>query len=97
MRTVYGLLFLPFCKIIVSFFSFLCQDENKKRSNCAIVGCNLSEKHKLIQYKTQNGELNYVNHKFFFNFYQELPTATKPCGQTSKYYRAVYLVGACIV
>ena len=72
-RTVYGLIFLPFYKIIVSFFSFLCQDTNKTRSNCAIIGCNLSKKHKLTQYKTQNGESNYVDHKFFFNFYQELP------------------------
>ena len=29
-RTVYGLIFLPFYKIIVSFFSFLCQDANKQ-------------------------------------------------------------------
>ena len=34
------LIFLPFYKIIVSFFSFLCQDANKTRSNCAIVGRN---------------------------------------------------------
>ena len=66
-------MFLLFYKIIVSFFSFLCQDVNKTRSNCAIIGCNLSKKHKLTQYKTQNGESNYVDHKFFFNFYQELP------------------------
>ena len=31
-RTVYGLIFLPFYNIIVSFF--LCQDGNKTRSNC---------------------------------------------------------------
>ena len=72
-RTIYGLIFLPFYEIIISFFSFLCQDANKTRSNCAIIGCNLSKKHKLTQYKTQNGESNYVDHKFFFNFYQELP------------------------
>ena len=83
-KTVHGLIFLPFYKIIASFFSFLCQDANKTRSNCAIIGCNLSKKHKL----TQNGESNYVDHKFFFNFYQELPTCTKPWRQTSKYYRA---------
>ena len=35
-RTVYGLIFLPFNKIVVSFFSFLSQDANKTRSNCAI-------------------------------------------------------------
>ena len=71
--------FLPFYKIIVSLFSFLCQDVNKTRSNCAIIGCNLSKKHKLTLYKTQNGEPNYVDHKFFFNFYYwDLPTCTKP-------------------
>ena len=67
-RTVQGLVLLPFYKIIVSSFSFLCQDANKTRSNCAIIGCNLSKKHKLTLYKTQNGEPNYVDHKFFFNF-----------------------------
>ena len=70
--------FIPSCKIIVSFFPFLCQDANKSRSHCSIIGCNLSKKHKLTLYKTQNGESNYVHHKFFFNFYQELPTYTKP-------------------
>ena len=58
---------------LLSAFSFLCQDANKTKSSCAIIGCNLSKKHKLTQYKTQNGESNYVDHKFFFNFYQELP------------------------
>ena len=87
-RTVYGPIYSPFYKIIVSFFSFFCENANKTRSNCAIIACNLSKKHKLTHYKTQNGESNYVNHKFFFNFYQELPTCTKPWGQTSKYYRA---------
>ena len=67
-RTVYEPIFLPFYKIIVSFFSFFCQDANKTRSNCAIIDCNLSKKHKLILYKTQNGEPNYVDYKFFFNF-----------------------------
>ena len=54
---------------IVTFFSFLCQDANKTRPNCAIIGCNLSKKHKLTLYKTQNGKSNYADHKFFFNFY----------------------------
>ena len=74
-RTVYVLIFLPLYKNIISFFSFLCQDANKERSNFAILGCNLPKKHKLTLYKTQNGESNYVDHKFFFNFYQELPPA----------------------
>ena len=81
--------FYLFIRLLSAFFSFLCQDANKARSNCAITGCNLSKKHKLTKYKTQNGEPNYVDHKFFFNFYQELPTCTKPWGQRSKYYRAV--------
>ena len=65
MRTAYG----PFYKIIVSFFSFLCHDANKARSKCAIIGCNLSKKYKLTLHKTQNGESNNVDHKFFFKFY----------------------------
>ena len=96
-RTVYGLIFLPFYKIIVSFFSFLCQDASKTRSKCAIIGCNLPKKQKLTLHKTQNGEPNCVDHKFFFNFYQELPTCTKPWGKTLKYYRAGQLFGPCIV
>ena len=40
---------------------------------------------KLTLYKTQNGQPNYVDHKFLFNFYKELPTYTKAWGQTSKY------------
>ena len=36
-RTVYGLIFLPFYKIIVSIFSFLCQDANKTRSLYVLV------------------------------------------------------------
>ena len=55
-RTVYGLVLLPFCKIIVSFFSCLCQDANKARSNCAIIGCNLSKKHKVTLYKEHRTE-----------------------------------------
>ena len=66
-KTVHGLIFLPFYKIIVSFF--LCKDTNKKRSHIAIIGCNLSKKNKLTLHKTHNGEPNYVDHKFFFNFY----------------------------
>ena len=54
---------------LLSVFSFLCQDASKTRSHCSIIGCNLSKKHKLTLYKTQNGELNYVDHRFFFNFY----------------------------
>ena len=63
-RTVYGLIFLRFYKIIVSLFSFLCQDGNKTRSNCATIGWNLSNKFQCrTLYKTQNRESNYVDHK----------------------------------
>ena len=56
-----------FIKSLSAFF--FCQDAIKTRSNCALIGCNLSKKHKLTLYKTQNGEPNYVDHKLFFNFY----------------------------
>ena len=72
-RIVYGPIVLHFYNIIVSFFSFFCQDTNKTRSNCAIIDFSLSKKHKLILYKTWNGESNYVDDKFFFNFCQEPP------------------------
>ena len=72
------IMFLPFYKIIVSFFSFLCQDANKTRSNFALIGCNLPKKHKLTLHKIQNEESNHVDHMFFFNFYEKLSTCTKP-------------------
>ena len=53
--------------IIVSFFSFFCQDTNKTGSICAIIDCNLSKKQKLALHKTQNGEPNYIDHKFLLN------------------------------
>ena len=58
-----------FNKLLSVFFSFLCQDANKTRSNSSIIGCNFSKKHKLTLHKTQNGEPNYVDHNFFFNVY----------------------------
>ena len=70
---VYGSIVLHFYNIIVSFFCFFCEDANKARSNCAIIDFNLSKKYKLILYKTQNGESNYVDYKFFFNFCWEPP------------------------
>ena len=72
--------------ILVSFFSFLCQDANKTGSNCAIIDRNLSKKHKLALYKIQNGEPSYVDHKFFFNVLLGA-TCTKTWGQAFKYYR----------
>ena len=58
-----------FIRLSSAFFCFLCQDANKTRLHCSITGCNLSKKHKLTLCKTQNGEPNYVDHMFFFNFY----------------------------
>ena len=52
--------FYLFVRLLSSFFSFFCQDANKKRSNTAIIGCDLSKKHKLTLYKTQNGQPNYA-------------------------------------
>ena len=68
--------------------------EISTRSNCAIIGCNLSKKHKLTLRKAQNGESSYVDHKFLFNFYQELPTCIKPWTQTSS--QKSCLVGWCM-
>ena len=78
-------IFLPFYVNFVSFFSFFCQDANKIVSNFAIISCNLLKKDKLAMYKTQGGEPNYVDHKFFFNI---LLGATYTKTKTSKYYRA---------
>ena len=62
-----GSYFYFFIRLLSAFFSYLCQDANKTRSNCATIGCNLSKKRKLTLYKTENGESNYV--VFFFSFY----------------------------
>ena len=64
-RTVYGAIFLPFYMIIGSFSCLFCQDAKKTGSNCAIIGCNLSKKQKFALYKTQRGDPNYVDYKFF--------------------------------
>ena len=85
-RTVHGPMFLPFYVIIVSFFSFFCQDANKKGSNCAIIGCSFSKKHKLALHKTHSRELNYVDHKFFL--YSASSYLHENLGTESKYYRA---------
>ena len=60
-----------FIRLFSVFFFFYVKMQKKIRSNCSIIGCDLSKKHKLTLYKTQNGEPNYVDHKFFFNFYQQ--------------------------
>ena len=54
----------PYFYLFIRFFSFFCQDANKTKSNRAIIGYNFSKKHKLTLYKTQSGELNYVDYKF---------------------------------
>ena len=73
--------------IIISFFSFFCQGRNIAGSNCAMIGCNLSNKLKLALYQTQNVEPNYLDHKFFFSILLGGTCATT-WGQTFKCYRA---------
>ena len=50
---------MRFYKIIVRFFSFSCQDANKTRSDCAIIGCNLSKKHKTNAVKNTEWRLGH--------------------------------------
>ena len=64
-RTVYGPIFLPFLCDYCQLFSFSYQDANKTGSNYAIIGCNLSKKHKSALNKTQSGKSNYVDHKCY--------------------------------
>ena len=45
--------FYFFMWLLSVFFSLFCQDENKTGSNCAIIGCNLSMKHKLALHQTE--------------------------------------------
>ena len=51
--------FYLFIRLLSAFFFF--EDAYKTSSNCVIIGCNLSKKHKLKLCKTQNGEPNYVD------------------------------------
>ena len=59
--------FYHFKRLLSAFFLFYVKMQTKQ--DRTIIGCNLSKKHKLTLYKTQNGESNYVDHKFFLNFY----------------------------
>ena len=45
------------------FFSLFCQNANMAESNCAIIGCSLSKKHKLALCQTCVGQANYVDHE----------------------------------
>ena len=54
-RVVCGLTFLPFCETIISFCSFLGQDVFKPGSNCAIIVCDLSQKHKITPFHRSGG------------------------------------------
>ena len=51
-RAVYGPTFSPFYVIIIPFFSFFCQNANITGLNSAVIGCNLSKKHKLVLSQT---------------------------------------------
>ena len=44
------------------FPPFFYQNANIKKTNCVIIDCNLSEKHKLALYQTQIGQPN-IDHK----------------------------------
>ena len=49
--------FYLFIRLLLAFFLFYVKMQTKQ-DQTAIIGCNLSKKHKLTQYKTQNGESN---------------------------------------
>ena len=69
-------IFLAFIRLLSVFFSFFCKDSNKTRSNCAIMGCNLSKKYKPTLYKTQNGEANFEILSFSLIFSRSYPYKT---------------------
>ena len=50
--------FYLFIRLLSAFSLFSVKMQTKQ--DHAIIGCNLSKKHKLTLYKTQNGEPNYV-------------------------------------
>ena len=60
--------FYLFIRLLSALFLFSFQDTNRTRSSRAIIGSSLSKKNKLTLHKTQNGEPNYIDYKFFFNF-----------------------------
>ena len=47
-KTIYRPIFLTFYVVFISFSSFFYQNANTTRSNCAIIDCNLSKKHKSV-------------------------------------------------
>ena len=53
-------------QIVYGSIILLYRDANITGSNCAIISCNLSKKHKLVLYQTQGWEPNYVDHKILF-------------------------------
>ena len=60
--------FYIFIRLLSAFFLFSVKTQTKQ-DQTAIIGGNLSKKHRLTLYKAQNGEANYVNYKFFFHFF----------------------------
>ena len=60
--------FYLFIRLLSAFFIFQSRCKQNKIKLCYIIGYNLSKQHKLTLYKTQNVELNYVDHKFFEPF-----------------------------
>ena len=56
-----------FYLFIILLSAFFYVKMETKQDQTVLIGCKLSKKHKLTLHKTQNGELNYVDHKFFFS------------------------------
>ena len=91
-RTAYGPIYSSFYVNVI--FLFFYQDANKKESNCAIIGCNLSKKKKhCIKHRAEREATQIIS---FLNILLGA-TCTITWKQISKYYRAGQLVGAFIL
>ena len=53
--------FYLFIRLLSAFFLFSVKTQTEQNQT-AIIGGNLSKKHKLTLYKAQNGEPNFVDH-----------------------------------
>ena len=59
-----GPYFYLFIRLLSAFFLFMSRCKQNK-IKLSIIGCNLSKKHKITLYKTQNRESNYVDRTSF--------------------------------
>ena len=57
-----------FIRLLSAFFLFYVTIQTKEHQT-VLQQAAICQRNKLTLYKTQNGESNYVDHKFFFNFY----------------------------